>query len=335
MNAPRAKWRWTTSYIKVALHPAALLSLAALVVMGVLEFKSPTARNYFARYPVTFGLIAGLLNLIFTLSVVNRIIERRDELRWRDIRNTTLKGLNDEVRATRDILWIALFGHPPFGPGRQTEAACQAADSSHLDWPKYPFGPARTETANARAQIEAMESDADWTLAAAKILRMATEQIREGLVRWAPMMTLAHGDYQALVPVTTLADVLEVMEFPFAEKRTAKAKGHVEDDFHDALRELWLHAITTFVYAEENIVKALYPRREYPERPKKQRWESEEPRKLMLSPDQRDELDRWLGYPLTYWLRHPLKFRPGGARKFKKDTRNRSYAVTEKVQWPW
>lgn len=320
MKAPRAKWRWTTSYIKVALHPAAVLSLAALVALGVLEFRSPTARTYFARYPVTFGLIAGLLNLIFTLSVVNRIIERRDEIRWRDIRNTTLKGLNDELRATRDILWIALFGHPPFGPGQQTEAACQAAKDSHVVWPENPFGPARTETANARAQIEAMESDADWTQAAAKILRMATEQIREGLVRWAPMMTLAHGDYKALVPVTTLADVLEVMEFPFADKRIADAGGHVEGTFHDPLRDLWLHAITAFVYAEENIVKALYPRREYPER-SDERWQSEEPRKLMLSPDQRDELDLWLGL--------------GGARKFKKDTRNRSFAVTVNVKWPW
>jgi len=334
VKAPRAKWRWTTSYINVALHPAALLSLAALVVMGVLEFKSPTARSYFARYPVTFGLIAGLLNLIFTLSVVNRIIERRDELRWRDIKNTTLKGLNDELRATRDILWVALFGHPPFGPGQQTEAACKTAKDCGVEWPKDPFGPARTETANAKAQIEAMESDADRTQAAAKILRLATEQIREGLVRWAPMMTLAHGDYKALVPVTTLADVLEVMEFPFAEKRIAKADGHVEAMFHGALRDLWLHAITTCVYAEENIVKALYPRREYPERPK-ERWESPEPRSLMLSPDQRDELDLWLGHPLTYSLRHPLKFRLGGARKFKKDTRNLSYAVTINVDWPW
>ena len=313
MKAPRAKWRWTTSYIKVALHPAALLSLAALVALGMLEFKSPTARNYFARYPVTFGLIAGLLNLIFTLSVVNRIIDRRDELRWRDIRNTTLKGLNDEVRATRDILWVALFGEPPFGPSEQTLAACEKASHSGVAW-------SDEHSHDAGTRILRMEHDAGWTTAAAQILRLAVEQIRGGLVRWAPMMTLAHGDYKALVPVTTLADVLEVMEFPFADKRIAKAGGHVDAAFHDALRDLWLHAITTCVYAEENIVKALYPRREYPERPK-ERWESPEPRRLMLSPDQRAELDLWLG------LR--------GARRFKKDTRNRSYAVTFKVEWPW
>jgi len=313
VKAPRAKWRWTTSYIKVALHPGALLSLAALAALGVLEFKSPTARNYFARYPVTFGLIAGLLNLVFTLSVVNRIIDRRDELRWRDIRNTTLKGLNDEVRATRDILWVALFGEPPFGPSEQTLAACEKASHSGVAW-------SDEHSHDAGTRILRMERNAGWTIAAAQILRLAVEQIRGGLVRWAPMMTLAHGDYKALVPVTTLADVLEVMEFPFVDKRIDKTGGHVEAAFHDALRDLWLHAITTCVYAEENIVKALYPRREYPERPK-ERWESPEPRRLMLSPDQRAELDLWLGL--------------GGARKFKKDTRNRSYAVTINVEWPW
>jgi len=134
-KAPRPKWRWTTSYIKVALHPVAVLSLAALIALGVLELHSPTARHDFSRYPVTIGLVAGLLNLIFTLSVVNKVIERRDELRWRDIRNTTLKGLNDEVRATRDILWVALFGDPPFGPSKQTEAACKTARLSGVEWP--------------------------------------------------------------------------------------------------------------------------------------------------------------------------------------------------------
>ncbi|MGH3254359.1 MAG: hypothetical protein ACRDOU_02975 [Streptosporangiaceae bacterium] len=323
MEAPRPKWLWATSYLKVALNPIGAASALALITVWLMEFNWPSAHAWFGRYPVTIGLITGLLNLVFTLSLVNRIIERRDELRWRDIRNTTLKGLNDEVRATRDILWIALWGHPPFGPGQHTEAACKVAKDSGAKWPKAP---ARTETADARAQIQAMECDADRTQAAAKILRLATERIREGLVRWAPMMTLAHGDYQALVPVTTLADVLEVMEFPFAEKRIAKAGGHVEEIFHEALRDLWLHAITTCVYAEENIVRALYPRREYPERSDKP-WTSEEPRTLMLTPAQLAELE--------LWLRHPLTFRLGHARRFRADTRNRSYAVTSNVEWPW
>ncbi len=123
VKAPRAKWQKTITYSKLLLYPWSLISLAALIILGVIEFKSPTARTFFGHYPVTFGLIAGVLNLIFTLSVVNRIIQRRDELRWRDIKNTTLKGLNDEVRATRDILWVALFGQPPFGPKKQTDAA--------------------------------------------------------------------------------------------------------------------------------------------------------------------------------------------------------------------
>jgi hypothetical protein len=332
VEAPRPKWLWATSYSKVALNPIGAASALALIAVWLMEFNWPSAHAWFGKYPVTISLITGLLNLIFTLSLVNRLIERRDEIRWRDIRNTTLKGLNDEVRATRDILWVALWGHPPFGPSQHTEAACQVVEDSRANWPKAP---SRTETADSRAQIEAMESDAHRTQAAAQILRLATERIREGLVRWAPMMTLAHGDYQALVPVTTLADVLEVMEFPFAEKRLAKAGGYVEADFRKPLQDLWLHAITTCVYAEENIVKALYPWREYPERPRKLPWISAEPRTLMLSPDQLVELELWLGHPLRYWLRHPLTFRLGYKRKFRKDTRNRSYAVQQWVDWPW
>ncbi len=53
------------------LHPYGAISLAALVVI---EFKSPAARHFFSSYPETIGLIATRLNLIFTLSAVNRIV---------------------------------------------------------------------------------------------------------------------------------------------------------------------------------------------------------------------------------------------------------------------
>lgn len=100
------------------LHPYGAISLAALVVI---EFKSPAARHFFSSYPETIGLIATRLNLIFTLSAVNRIVRRHGELRWNDIKNTTLKGLNYEARSARDILRLALFGRPPFEVGKLTE----------------------------------------------------------------------------------------------------------------------------------------------------------------------------------------------------------------------
>jgi hypothetical protein len=121
VEAPRPQWLWATSYLKVALNPLGAASAAALIAVWLMEFNWPSAHAWFGKYPVTIGLITGLLNLIFTLSLVNRIIERRDELRWRDIRNTTLKGLNDEVRATRDILWVALFGELMLSAGREAE----------------------------------------------------------------------------------------------------------------------------------------------------------------------------------------------------------------------
>ena len=100
------------------------------------------------------------------------------------------------------------------------------------------------------------------------------------------------------------------------------ARQHVLDaetrQYLDALHELWLHAITTCVYAEETVVSALYPTAEYPERPDLP-WRSEEPRKLMLSEDQQTELGRWLERPRT----------------FKEATRTRTHAVTRNVEWPW
>ena len=308
---PRATWIWTTSYLKIALNPIGAASAIALIAVWLMEFNWPSAHAWFAKYPVTIGLITGLLNLIFTVSLVNRIIERRDELRWRDIRNTTLKGLNDEVRATRDILWVALFGEPPFGPSQPTSAACANARAGDVDW-------SAEHTRDPATRIWRMEGNANWTMVTAQILRLAVERIREGLVRWAPMMALAHGDYEVLVPVTTLADVLEVMEFPFVDKRRNNGKGPVDEKFRDALHELWLHAITTCVYAEETVVSALYPTAEYPERPDLP-WRSEEPRKLMLSKDQETELGRWLERPRT----------------FKEATRRRKHAVTKDVEWPW
>lgn len=311
VEAPRPVWLWATSYLKVALNPLGAASAAALVAVWLMEFNWPSAHAWFGKYPVTIGLITGLLNLIFTLSLVNRIIERRDELRWRDIRNTTLKGLNDEVRATRDILWVALFGEPPFGPSPHTSAACDKAGASTVAW-------SGEQSRDPGTRISRMERDAAWTIAAAQILRLAVGRIREGLVRWAPMMALAHGDYEVLVPVTMLADVLEVMEFPFDDKRRDDGKGPVDERFRGALHELWLHAITTCVYAEETIVGALYPRREYPERPADP-WRSEKPRKLMLSAGREAELDGWLARPGT----------------FREATRIRKYAVTKDVEWPW
>jgi hypothetical protein len=355
MTAPRAKWQKTIGYIRLVLHPYGVISLAALVALIVIEFKSPTAREFFTSYPETIGLIATLLNLIFTLSVVNRIAQRRDELRWKDIKDTTLKGLNDEVRSTRDILWVALFGKPPFGVGKLTEAAFDTARQSSVQWPPEPVGDVGDQVVNA---LTAMESDLLWTRTAAKILRLATEQIREGLVKWAPMMALAHGDYEVLVPVTVLADVIEALEYPFDDRRTDHGKKCIDAQFREPLRGLWLHAITTCVYAEENIVRTLYPRREHPERGDKP-WKSDQPRESMLSENQRTEIDRWqgpplsfwlrhpgqswqgvpltswLGHPLKFWLRHPREFWREHTRTFENDTRDRKYEVTKHLVGSW
>jgi hypothetical protein len=311
MRTLPTKWRTVLDYLMLVVHPVGLVSLGALITITLMELEWASARHAFSSYPVTIGLITGLLTLIFTLSVVNRIIERRDEIRWQDIRGITLKGLNDEVRATRDILWIAIFGIPAFGVSKQTEAAFKMAHDSGIEWPDPGLG-------KAAEQLMLMQSDANRTKTAAGLLRLATEQIREGLVRWAPMTALARGDYRILSPVATLADVLEVMEFPFDNKRREDGKNCVDACFHDALRDLWLHAITTCVYVEENIVRTLYPVREYPERGSGP-WTSDGPRVRMLSVEALDELDGWLQDPA----------------RFRADSRIRELAITTKLKPPW
>jgi hypothetical protein len=311
MRTLPAKWQTMLGYLRLVVHPVGLTSLGALVIIALMELEWASARHVFSSYPVTIGLVTGLLTLIFTLSVVNRIIDRRDEIRWQDIRGITLKGLNDEVRATRDILWIAIFGCPAFGVSKQTEAAYEMAQHSGIVWPDPSPG-------KAAEQLMLMQSDADWTKTAAGILRLATEQVREGLVRWAPMTALARGDYRVLSPVATLADVLEVMEYPFDNKRRDDGKNCVDAYFHNALCDLWLHAITTCVYVEENIVRTLYPVEEYPERGSDP-WTSGGPRERMLSVEALDELDGWLK----------------DSAKFRAESRVRELAITTKLKPPW
>jgi hypothetical protein len=147
------------------------------------------------------------------------------------------------------------------------------------------------------------------------MLRLATEQIREGIVQWAPMTALAQGGHKTLTPIARLADVLEVLEFPFDDKRIDNKTKCVQGKFHQPLRALWLHALTTCVYVEENIVRDLYPKGEFPERPGV--WTSRA--RDMLSGDGLRELDRWLK----------------DDEQFKSDTRRREADVTFLLGWPW
>jgi hypothetical protein len=81
------------------------------------------------------------------------------------------------------------------------------------------------------------------------------------------------------------------------------------------MRALWLHALTTCVYVEENIVRDLYPAGEFPER--RGVWTSRA--RDMLSGDGLQELERWLK----------------DDEQFKSDTRRREAGVTFLLDWPW
>jgi hypothetical protein len=163
MEAPRPKWIWATSYLKVALNPVGVGSAAALIAVWLMELNWPSAHDWFGKYPVTIGLITGLLNLIFTLSLVNRLIQRRDEIRWRDIRNTTLKGLNDEVRSTRAPMMALAHGDygvlVPWRSDKPRKLMLSTSQEAELNrWLESP----RAFTKASRDRKYAVSKDVEW-----------------------------------------------------------------------------------------------------------------------------------------------------------------------------
>lgn len=259
-------------------HPVGVVSLIALIGIAAAEMASASVRHVFASYPASVSLLTGLVTLAFTLSIVNQFVLRRASYRWADVRGITLKGLNDEIRATRDLLWIALFGRPLYEPGSKTvSAAAETAKQSSFLWPDAGGG--------LFDGLGKVLSDGQWTQTGAVILRMATREIREGLVRWAPTTGLAGGDYHALSPIASLADIVEVMEFPLAVPRRDH-DGSVADRYRQSLCILWRHALTTCVYVEENIVRLLDPQGNWYSRARE-----------MLSDCDKEDLQRWLADP--------------------------------------
>ena len=285
--------------IKLLRHPLGLLSLVALIGIAVAEIASEHVRHFFAAYPVSVGLLTGLITLAFTLSIVNQFVLQRASVRWADVRGITLKGLNDEIRSTRDLLWISIFGEPPYDSNSQmVSSAADIANERNVQWPDVANG--------LFVGLAAVLCDGQWTQTGAAILRMATRQIREGLARWAPTTGLAGGDHHALSPIASLADIIEVLEFPLAPSRREQG-GSVADKYLQPLCVLWRHALTTCVYVEENIVRLLDPGGGWVSRARE-----------LLSDYEKEDLKRWLADTAT----------------FEKDTADRDSALRRLIDRP-
>jgi hypothetical protein len=287
--------------IKLLGHPLALLSLIALIGIAAAEIASANVRRVFSEYPVSVGLLTGLITLAFTLSIVNQFVLQRAADRWQQIRGITLKGLNDEVRCTRDILWIAIFGESKYeNNNRMVSDASNIAMNSGFQW--LPAG------SSLFVGLSAAVSDGRWTETGAAILRVATQQLREGLARWTPATVLAGGNYSVLSPTARLADIIEALEYPLQAGRRDQADS-VDDKYRQPLCTLWRHALTTCVYVEEDIVRVLYPER--------RDWFSKA--RELLSASDLDDLAGWLA----------------DAETFNKDTADRKTALTGLVPEPW
>ena len=285
--------------IRLFQHPLGLVSLAALIGIAVAEIASASVRHVFSTYPASVGLLTGLITLAFTLSIVNQFVLLRASRRWSDVRGITLKGLNDEIRATRDILWIALFRQPPYEPGNRTvSAAADIAKESNIQWPDASRG--------LFVGLGTVLSDGQWTQTGATILRLAIREIRQGLARWAPTTGLAGGDYHALSPIASLADIIEALEFPLAVSRRDQA-GSVAEKYRQPLCILWRHSLTTCVYVEENVVRLLDPQGNWISRARE-----------MLSDCDQEDLKRWLA----------------DAAIFEKDTIIRKNALLDLIDKP-
>jgi hypothetical protein len=298
----RQNWKkWAPAAIKLLRQPLALVSLILLIGIIAAEVASGTVRHVFTEYPASVGFGTSLITLAFTLSIVNQLVTQRNSLRWQEVCGITLKGLNDEVRTTRDLLWIAIFGKPKYeNNNRITTEAKKTADESRFQWPP--------PTSDLSAGLSKALSHEQWAETGTVILRAARQQLREGLARWAPTTVLAGGDYRVLSPLAMLADVIEVLEYPLRDERM-NPTGSIEDKYRKPLGVLWRHAITSCVYVEEDVVRVLYPAR---------RWFSPGGRALLSDSDLED---------LTRWLKD--------AEAFDRDTTDRKTALTRLVPEPW
>ena len=285
--------------VKLLRHPLGLISLTALIGIAIAEITSGSVRHVFATYPISFGLLTGLITLAFTLSVVNQFVLQQATRRWADVRGITLKGLNDEIRSARDLLWVAIFGRPLYEPGKTVAAAADIAKQSNYQWPDASRG--------LFSALSADLSDGQWPRTGAVILRMAIREIREGLARWAPTTGLAGGDYRVLSPIASLADIIEALEFPLATGRLDN-DGSVAEKYRQPMCILWRHALTTCLYVEENVVELLDPHGGWYSRARE-----------MLSDSDKEDLKRWLA----------------DAAVFERDTTARRNALLELVDKPW
>jgi hypothetical protein len=211
-------------------------------------------RQYSVTHPATSSLLTSFAALAFTASVVQVVIEGRVADRWRHVRDITLKGLNDDLRVARDLLYVATTSEPPFPTDEpEVQRAVKLAKASGVHW---QFG----SHALAVDGIGQFVDSAAWTDVAAKILRIATRHMRTSLASWAPLTALARGDHRLLSQAALMADLLEAIEFPFHHSRLDESNA-VSPTNRQQLCQLWDHAIVGFVYVEEEVVRALHPQR--------------------------------------------------------------------------
>ncbi len=86
---------------------AALLALAAVLVATELAFVG--VRHFWGRHPFTTNLISGLVTILVGVLIVNRLLQRADSMKRREVRwevYTPFRDhLNDALRDAEDLLY--------------------------------------------------------------------------------------------------------------------------------------------------------------------------------------------------------------------------------------
>jgi hypothetical protein len=261
--------------------PLGGISLSILLAIIIAENVAPTAFHQLTEtHSITFSLLSGFVVLAFTLSVIDAVVENQASQHWRQIRGVTLKGLNDELRTARDILYLTIIGQPPYGTARTPlREAVGLAQLSRVKW--------QSEVAKLnQRQLGGLVENGDWADFATLTLRIATEQLRAGIAQWVPLTALAKvddDDQEVLSQVALMADVLEALEFPLGRRQRDDSNA-VKAAYREQFCQLWSSSIVGFIYVEEEIVRTLDPVRPEP-------WRSQA-RKL-LADDLEGHLNDW------------------------------------------
>ena len=276
---------WQIAWATVS-RPAG--ALTGLLILGLIfaEILSPTVRRLSSGYPLTTSFIGTFISLAFIANVVNQIVTKRLQVRWERVRSIAMQGMNDEIRVVRDILHVIEYGEAPFEDTlpivATTEQRVPAAIRVTMN--------ATLTSASSAAPVAELVCLGAWVLFARVGLSEASANLRVGLARWSPLLSMgaevSDASHSMIVNSAYLADAVSVLELPLAEARLEQ--GVPPPNVRTRFVDLWEIVAAAFVFVEEASANALRPSLD---QPPGRVWKSA--MRTKLSRSSAGWLDRW------------------------------------------